>query len=48
MVEYSNSTFPWLLAVQTMNDAGKSAKKLKYAAVLGNFLNKEGTFTVVK
>jgi hypothetical protein len=48
VVEYSSSAFPWVLAGETMNEVQESAKKLKYAAVLGKFLSNEVTFTVAK
>jgi len=48
VVEYSSSAFPWLFAGQAMNDVRESAKKLKYAAVLGGFLSNEVSFTVMK
>ena len=48
MVEYSSSAFPWVLAGETMRDVQESAKKLKYAAVLGKFLSNEVTFSIVK
>jgi hypothetical protein len=48
VVEYSSSAFPWMLAGETINDVQESARKLKHAAVLGNFLSNEVTFAVVK
>jgi len=48
VVEYSSSVFPWSLAGETFNEVQESAKKLKYAALLGKFRSNEVTFIVTR
>ena len=48
LIEYSSTAFPWLFAGQTMDDLRKSATRLKYPAVLGQFASNKVSFEVVK
>jgi hypothetical protein len=48
VVEYSSSAFPWVFAGRSTDDLWKSAARLKYPALLGEFNSNEVTFEVAK